>query len=111
MEMLLYLFASVGILYLMRGVVHFILYRKRSWGLYLEVPLCRYDGKSFCELLSVVSLIKESIVGKRVLRGIALTDLRNCVLSRREAEALAEIYGVEIKKRHPKRVRRRFVRR
>lgn len=111
MEMLLYLFASVGILYLMRGAVHWLLYRKSTWGLYVEVPLSCYDRRSFCELMGVLNLLRESVMGKRLLKGIVLRNAKGGPLSREEAAELARLYGLEVKRRLSRKSQRRFLNR
>ena len=105
MEMLLYLFASIGILYLMRGAVCWLLYGRNKWGLYVEVPLSRYDRRSFYELLGRLRFLRESVVGKRLIKGIALKSMKNSVISREEAATMAQSFGLAVKKRRPRRNR------
>lgn len=100
MPILLSFFAAVGMVYLLRDLFWYLVYRKKRPSHWLLVDLEGVSRREFCAWMQNVSQVQDSFGGRALLRGVCLVP--GAGLSLEEAENIARIFGVPVKEAPPR---------
>ena len=106
MQILLSVFAAVGLTYLFRDLLFWWIYRKPRRGAWLELSLEGMSRSQLCDWLRACAELRESFQGKALVRGVRFLRVRKGELSFVQAVELAELFGIPVKGNPPRRSRR-----
>jgi len=94
LDIIIGFFAAVGLLYLLRDLASFMIYRKKRACCPVRVDLSDMDRERFCDLMNALCDILGSSAGKSAVWGVELFGEGFDV---REAEELARLFGIRVR--------------